>query len=607
MNTRDHASAIVGAFALTMGGFCAYASQSEIAETPNQRDVKPKWSLDDLVVDPLGSPAQLAGLLKGPQGGISLLGGDIDVGDIAVLEDDGTLINGNTTNTIAILNRFYQSHGDEYDEIHIHVASTFPGDIDPEAGFAFFQLFAGFVGGINRTQGNPNQSFGISRLTGLTNMNDLPEYPDDPNEDFFGGGIASYVEIMGQEFEHAWGAFVQADPSTGTDIIGRGEAHWSFFLNHAGVNNASPMEGNHWMQNGGGSFITIDSFSGLAELDSYLMGLRAPDNMQPFWVIDFPPGGDPFNDSAFPQIGVTVEGGTRIDLTVQDIIDNYGPRGPDTSTSMKTFKTAFILVVPQGEAATQADLDKMNSFRLAWADYFHNTTETLGTIDSTLALAQGVDPSEFSQFDDFENGIDFARYEYVQGATTSSLGLGEPSGIKSMRLNGNWGGGDEIRSIPIDLSLEKSGSVTLEYAFERTGGGNSPETGENLNVEYFANDGLWKTLRVFLGNGPDQIEYATFSETIPDDGLHDQFRFRFLRDQGTIGDVDDIFIDDLGLSISVATPGDLNGDGVVDTSDLLILFANWGPCDNCDDCSADLNGDCVVNTSDLLLLFSNWG
>lgn len=57
-------------------------------------------------------------------------------------------------------------------------------------------------------------------------------------------------------------------------------------------------------------------------------------------------------------------------------------------------------------------------------------------------------------------------------------------------------------------------------------------------------------------------------------------------------------------------PGDLNGDGVVDTNDLLLLFASWGPCANCKlpgDCPADLNDDCTVNTIDLLLLFANWG
>jgi hypothetical protein len=53
--------------------------------------------------------------------------------------------------------------------------------------------------------------------------------------------------------------------------------------------------------------------------------------------------------------------------------------------------------------------------------------------------------------------------------------------------------------------------------------------------------------------------------------------------------------------------GDLNGDGVVNVSDLLILFAAWGDCPRGLSCPADLNDDGVVNVSDLLLLLSNWG
>lgn len=53
------------------------------------------------------------------------------------------------------------------------------------------------------------------------------------------------------------------------------------------------------------------------------------------------------------------------------------------------------------------------------------------------------------------------------------------------------------------------------------------------------------------------------------------------------------------------TIGDLNGDGVVNISDLLLLFHAWGPCTGA--CPADLNGDQFVDVSDLLLLFANWG
>ena len=56
-------------------------------------------------------------------------------------------------------------------------------------------------------------------------------------------------------------------------------------------------------------------------------------------------------------------------------------------------------------------------------------------------------------------------------------------------------------------------------------------------------------------------------------------------------------------------PGDIDGDGDVDTADLLTLLAEWGPCDRpCPpSCAADVDDDCNVGTSDLLLLLANWG
>jgi DNA-binding beta-propeller fold protein YncE len=53
--------------------------------------------------------------------------------------------------------------------------------------------------------------------------------------------------------------------------------------------------------------------------------------------------------------------------------------------------------------------------------------------------------------------------------------------------------------------------------------------------------------------------------------------------------------------------GDLNGDCVIDGTDLLILLSEWGKCGDPDDCPADLNGDGVVDGGDLLILLANWG
>jgi hypothetical protein len=53
---------------------------------------------------------------------------------------------------------------------------------------------------------------------------------------------------------------------------------------------------------------------------------------------------------------------------------------------------------------------------------------------------------------------------------------------------------------------------------------------------------------------------------------------------------------------------DINGDGVVDVVDFLILLASWGPCpEPPDSCAADCNGDGEVNVIDFLAVLANWG
>ena len=51
--------------------------------------------------------------------------------------------------------------------------------------------------------------------------------------------------------------------------------------------------------------------------------------------------------------------------------------------------------------------------------------------------------------------------------------------------------------------------------------------------------------------------------------------------------------------------GDLDDDGVVGSSDLIILLGAWGRCRG--ECPADLDENGVVGTGDLILLLGNWG
>ena len=56
-------------------------------------------------------------------------------------------------------------------------------------------------------------------------------------------------------------------------------------------------------------------------------------------------------------------------------------------------------------------------------------------------------------------------------------------------------------------------------------------------------------------------------------------------------------------ALAACCPGDLNGDGVVDTADLGVLLGVFGTTD----AAADLNGDGVVDTADLGVLLGAFG
>ncbi len=72
-------------------------------------------------------------------------------------------------------------------------------------------------------------------------------------------------------------------------------------------------------------------------------------------------------------------------------------------------------------------------------------------------------------------------------------------------------------------------------------------------------------------------------------------------------DVPNAVTDGTTLSLFIpSTTGDLDGDGVVNVSDVLILFTAWGPCGPCGVCAADMDGDCLVDTNDLTILLDHW-
>jgi hypothetical protein len=130
----------------------------------------------------------------------------------------------------------------------------------------------------------------------------------------------------------------------------------------------------------------------------------------------------------------------------------------------------------------------------------------------------------------------------VLGASIDGTGINEPSPPNAARLNGNSTAGDAIITFPINL--EGQSGVRLRYAWQRTGGGNSPEAGDDLFFEYFDSNGVWQVLAQHLGSEADMADFEIADELLPVAALHGNFQLR-VRVTSNAGDdwfVDDVFI-----------------------------------------------------------------
>jgi PKD repeat protein len=316
---------------------------------------------------------------------------DQDLHNIAILVDDGTLVVPNPpsaawkTDTDAIMARFYLTHTDVYDLVNINVASSFTQDVNPEGGFAFEQNVSNAVSGINLGFFNSGGSVapGVTNLRSILNMNDLGEYGRDPSEPLPGFlNATSGVGVLCQEAGHMVGAFVTANNA---DILGRSNAHWSFFFETYG----SSLEGNGWQNNGGNSYTTIASNRHMSQLDNYLWGFLLPTAItDPMYVLNNPVPNlvtTQSGDSSLPTEGVTVMANTTTTVSINNITAVHGARFPSATTSQKAYKMAWILVIPAGTSAIPADLEKIDDFRTQWEeDFFPAETNGIGSMSSEL-------------------------------------------------------------------------------------------------------------------------------------------------------------------------------------------------------------------------------
>ena len=275
--------------------------------------------------------------------------------------------------------RFYRTHPDIYDQL------VFWGDarLIP-VGEAFAQEFtvANAVRGIGVPAGGSPRDFGsASRLQSVVNMDRILKYPASPSQQFLGEDTV--LSLLGQESGHRWLAFVQfidVNRRPSTELLGRDDAHWSFFFD----SDASVMEGNDIEALGGGAFRTVGAVQRYSRLDQYIMGLIPPDQVPPFFYVESPTNVMPARDkTSSPQVGVTFNG-TRRDVLIGDVIAAMGPRVPTSAESQKSWRQAWIFLTQRGSTPSAADIARIDTWRAAWETFFVQGTEGRMRLDAKL-------------------------------------------------------------------------------------------------------------------------------------------------------------------------------------------------------------------------------
>ncbi|MHC4677016.1 MAG: BACON domain-containing protein, partial [Planctomycetota bacterium] len=190
-------------------------------------------------------------------------------------------------------------------------------------------------------------------------------------------------------------------------------------------------------------------------------------------------------------------------------------------------------------------------------------TNTTSGITQTRDVMLEVVPAGTVFYDKFpRTTLDGAKWTICGGVpTTDDVGIGEPSPPYSLRLNGEPSGGDCVESRLLNLS--GMAGLELTYWYQRTGGGEHPDPGEDLIIEYW--DGsTWVELDRQLGGGSDMADYNEVVLELPSGAYHANFKLR-ISNTGTSCLCDDWFVDDIFISISddlsVSPAEDFNSSG----------------------------------------------
>jgi len=261
-------------------------------------------------------------------------------------------------------------------------------DYDAIAIYQSFYTDIIFFAGAYATRGNaqvsgiaPDATFaGSARAPTLLHLNQLTYN--------YNAATKTASKVILHEFGHRWLYFFSIrENGQNSRVLNPLGAHPAAYVDTRSVfriyddNESSVMGGAFFSEEPDTRYKARALNHGYSWTDLYLMGLAAPEEVQPWFYLNATAPALP--GAYWPQDGIIVSGEKRT-VNLNQILAVHGARKPSVATSQKHFRVAFVLVTEPGKDATEAEVAKMNEWRALFARNFAIATGGRGAVETTV-------------------------------------------------------------------------------------------------------------------------------------------------------------------------------------------------------------------------------
>jgi hypothetical protein len=402
------------------------------------------------------------------------------VGSVAVLAGDEDTTSGtgarrgiDYTNLRNISQRFIAAFGDDYDQIAVYLAFT---DYASAQSLAYQMRVKNDVKGIMLKQDassptgwtsdlfDASKDFGSpsGRMSTVLNMKRILAYgrgaANDPSNDLYA--------VWAQEAAHRWAAYLRfkrvGDSDISDALLGRQLAHWAKGVQADG----SIMDGYLWKDNGDGTFTAVEYDKRYGNLDQYAMGLLPANQVPPFFLLqDIKRAADDVPLDMLPVLPGAQYKGTKIDLTIDDIVRAMGPRQPATDPASGDLHMGVVLLTlpGTGPADVVGEAYRIDGTRKLWDDFYNTAGGGRGKVCTELlhpcrglSLTYGTPTLSGKTAGVPAPGDDFVL-------TLPVTNTGSDPGVAQVRADGRGALGFSHDTVPTPmLAPTNNGTVTFE-------------------------------------------------------------------------------------------------------------------------------------------------